>query len=619
MKENINKKSSPGMTHIVRAIFLLLTKKNWRQTIPLLIIMSISSILNAVGIAMVVPFIAVASNPLLIHTNFILFKIFTLLKFNSDYYFLFFLGVIALLLLLIGNILTILVGWLSAKVSLQLYYQWVNKFFSGYLAQPYLFFLNIKTAELSRTLLSSIRQVSSLVLMMFSLLSSCLSIIMMFIMLMMVNPLPAFCIVISVGLIYIVIFFAVKNLIRKTSYHQGHAEQQSFKIVEEVFTMIKEVKLYHKEDQFLDAFELPTRLHAHYNALYQGIMPVPRSLLEVVAFGGVILLVLYLLLSQHDLGAFLPMLGFFVVALYRIMPLTQMIFGQYSSILSAGYCVNNLVDDYYRLNIKNVDSSQFAVNKTEGEFQDLKLEVIYFQYPNTLKPAISDLNLTLTSGKVVAFVGPSGAGKTTAVDIILGLLQPTSGYLRVNGQVLDSAAKIRSWQATLGYVSQSIMLSNNTIAQNIAFGETLERIDMEQVKKVVEFSQLKDFIESLPEQYNTEVGDRGIRLSGGQRQRIGIARALYRNPEILILDEATNALDGLTEMEIMQSVHALAREKTVIIIAHRLQTVMACDRLYYIDQGHLVAEGTYDELARTHPGFKRMVEVAEGNSQHNLI
>lgn len=614
MKENINKKSPPGIVKIIQAIFLLLDKKNWHQIVPLLVVMTVSSMLNAVGIAMVVPFIAVASNPLLIHSNKILFKVYSTFHFSSDYHFLFFLGVVALALLLIGNLLTVMVGWLSAKVSLQLYYQWVNKFLSGYLSQPYLFFLNIKTAELSRTLLSSIRQVSNLVLMIFSLLSSCLSIIMMFIMLMMVNPLPAFCIVISVGLIYVVVFFAVRNLIRKTSYHQGHAEQQSFKIVEEVFTMIKEVKLYHKEKQFLDAFELPTRKHAHYNALYQGVMPMPRSLLEVVAFGGVILLVLYLLLSQHDLGAFLPMLGFFVVALYRIMPLTQMIFGQYSSILSTGYCVSTIVNDYERLNIKNLDGSQFIVDKVTSKFQELKLEGITFQYPNSVKPAINDLNLTLASGKVIAFVGPSGAGKTTAVDIVLGLLQPTTGHLRVNGSVLDSEIKTRTWQATLGYVPQSIMLSNNTIAQNIAFGETLENMDMDRIMKSVKFAQLKEFIESLPEQYNTEVGDRGIRLSGGQRQRIGIARALYRDPEILILDEATNALDGLTEVEIMHSIHALSREKTVIIIAHRLQTVMACDRLYYIDQGRLVAEGTYAELATTHPGFKRMVEVAEGDS-----
>lgn len=606
---------------IFHAIILLLTKKNYRQMFPLLIAMVISSILNAIGIAMVVPFIAVASNPLLIHSNAILLKIYSALHFSSDYHFLFFLGVVALALLLMSNLLTVMVGWLSAKFSLQLYYQWVNKFFTGYLAQPYLFFLNIKTAELSRNLLSNIKQVSNLVLMLLSLLSSCLSILMMFAMLMMVNPLPAFCIVLSVGGVYVIIFFAVKNLIKKSSYHQGYAEQQSFKIVEEVFTMIKEVKLYHKEVRFLESFELPTRLYTHYNALYQGIMPMPRSLLEVVAFGGVILLVLYLLFFQHNLAAFLPMLGFFVVALYRIMPLTQMIFGQYSSILSVGYCVNNIVSDYEKLNIKNIDKAQFTVNKVTDAFQELRLEAITFQYPHSLKPAINHLNLTLTAGKVIAFVGPSGAGKTTAIDIILGLLQPIHGHLRVNGHVLDTEDKKRAWQATLGYVPQTIMLSNNSIAQNIAFGESLEEMDRSRIEQVVEFAQLKAFIESLPDQYDTEVGDRGIRLSGGQRQRIGIARALYRNPQILILDEATNALDGLTEVEIMQSIHALAKEKTVIIIAHRLQTVMACDCLYYIDRGHLVAEGAYAELAETHPGFKRMVEVAEGKmpSEHTII
>ncbi len=613
-------KKNKGLISIIRSVLLLIQRKNFRQIIPLMVVMGFSSILNAVGIAMVVPFIAAASNPLLIHSNTILFAVYSTLHFSSDYRFLFFLGVISLVLLLMGNMLTILVGWLSAKVSLNLYYQWVNKFFSGYLAQPYLFFLNVKTSEINRNLLSSIKQVSTLVLVVFSFLSSCLSILIMFIMLVMVNPLPAFSIVLAVGVIYVVIYFLIRNIIKKASYYQGNAERQTFKIVEEVFTMIKEVKLYHKETLFIKAFEAPTKLHAHYNAMYLGIIPMPRYLLEVVAFGGVILLVLYLLLAQHNLNTFLPMLGFFVIALYRVMPLMQQIFSQYSSIVSGGVMVNLVTKEYERLDLKNSCdiNAKFSVEKHFINFNELKLQNITFEYPDTAKAVVNGLNLTLTAGKVIAFVGPSGAGKTTVVDIILGLLNPVGGELLINGELLNSEEKIRSWQALLGYVPQSIMLSNNSIAQNIAFGEPLEAIDMERVKKVVEFAQLKDFIESLPEQYYAEVGDRGIRLSGGQRQRIGIARALYRDPQILILDEATNALDGLTEMEIMQSIHALSREKTVIIIAHRLQTVMACDRLYYIDQGNLVAEGTFAELAITHPGFKRMVEMAEGASHCDI-
>ncbi|OGT37961.1 MAG: hypothetical protein A3F11_03040 [Gammaproteobacteria bacterium RIFCSPHIGHO2_12_FULL_37_14] len=605
-----------GFVYIVKSILFLINPSEWRKILPLFCFMLLSAILNAVGIAMVVPFIAVASTPSLIRSTSSLQWVYYTLHFNSDYHFLFFLGVVALLLLLVGNVLNILVGWLSAKVTYSLKYRWANNFLASYLAQPYLFFLNTRTSELSRNLLREISQLSGIVLTIFDLFSKCLSTTMILLMLVLVNPLPAISIMISVGIIYAIIFLCVKNLLKKTSYYSHQAGQQTFKITEEIFSMIKEVKLYHKELAFLESFELPTRLDNHYSALYCGIIPTPRYLIEIFAFGGVILLVLYLLLSQQNLSFFLPMLGFFVVSLYRIMPLTQSIFGEISSILSGTHCVEAVLNDYKRLNIEGAENKQllkkFVSKKLVDRFSLLELKKVCFQYPNTFNPAISQLDLTLPAGKVIAFVGPSGAGKTTIVDILLGFLQPQLGQIIVNGILLDSEEKIRSWQPLVSYVPQAIALSNSSIKQNIAFGEAPDVIDMTKVKHAVETAQLREFVESLPDKYETEVGDRGIRLSGGQRQRIGIARALYRDPQVLILDEATNALDGLTEMEIMQNIHALAREKTIIIIAHRLQTVMACDHLHYIDSGHLVATGTYEELATTHAGFKDMIEAAAG-------
>ena len=341
---------------------------------------------------------------------------------------------------------------------------------------------------------------------------------------------------------------------------------------------------------------------------------MPRYLLEIFAFGGVILLVLYFLLAKNNLSYFLPMLGFFVVALYRIMPLTQSIFGQFSYILAAQHCVDMVSHEYQRLNIKKIDLNKKSCKVSPiKSFNQLEFSRVFFKYSNSTRYAVRDINLLIKAGSVLGFVGPSGAGKTTIIDLLLGLLTPTSGQLRVNNELLENENKLKSWQALLGYVPQSIVLSHNSIAQNIAFGEIYEDIDYEKVRNAAIFAQLHDFIDTLPDKYESLVGDRGVRLSGGQRQRIGIARALYRNPQVLILDEATNALDGLTEVEIMQNIHALAGKKTVIIIAHRLQTVMACERLYYINQGNLVAEGTYQDLVNNHPDFKRLVEISEGN------
>lgn len=612
MEEHNNK----GFLYIVCAVFSLINRHEWNLILPLLISMLISAIVNAVGIAMVVPFIAVASNPSFIHSTHSLFWVYRTLHFSNDYHFLFFLGIVALLLLLIGNVLNILIGWLSAKISYNLRYRWTNNFLAGYLSQPYLFFLNTRTSELSRILVREISQVASILLTLFDFFSKCLSTILIIVMLVIVNPLPALSIIIVLGTFYAVIFFCVRNLLKKTSYYNNLAGQKTFMITEEVFTMIKEVKLYHKEITFLQHFEHPTRLVKSYSALYEGVVPIPRYLLEIFAFGGVILLVLYFLYIQRNLSVFLPTLGFFVVSLYRALPLAQSLFGEFSFILTGINCVETVLKDYKLLDIKSMQNKNFKKDKESKlvkYFEKLQLKDICFQYTNSVKPAISHLNLTLIAGKVIGFVGPSGAGKTTIIDIILGLLKPNMGQIIVNNVLLDNEDRIHDWQTLLGYVPQMIVLSNGSIMQNIAFGEAQEKIDLAKVIRAAKLAQLNDFIESLPNKYEAQVGDRGIRLSGGQRQRIGIARALYRDSQILILDEATNALDGLTEMEVMQNIHALARDKTIIIIAHRLQTVMACDHLYYIDNGQLVAEGTYEELAKEHEGFQRMIEVASGN------
>jgi len=238
--------------------------------------------------------------------------------------------------------------------------------------------------------------------------------------------------------------------------------------------------------------------------------------------------------------------------------------------------------------------------------RDLQLDGVEYAYPQADRPVLQGLSLSIPARATVGIVGGTGAGKTTAVDVMLGLLTPQAGALRVDG-VEITADTMRAWQNTIGYVPQHIFLVDDSVAANIAFGIPPEKLDMAAVERAARVANLHDFVTSeLPQGYQTFVGERGVRLSGGQRQRIGIARALYHDPDVLILDEATSALDSLTERAVMEAVHNLGHEKTIIMIAHRLSTVKACDTIFLIEKGRLAAQGSYDALVEGNETFRRM-------------
>ena len=238
--------------------------------------------------------------------------------------------------------------------------------------------------------------------------------------------------------------------------------------------------------------------------------------------------------------------------------------------------------------------------------QAIRLNQVSYRYPNAPQPALKGIDLTIPAHSTVGFVGATGSGKTTAVDVILGLLEPQEGALNIDGQPITDTNR-RQWQQTIGYVPQHIYLADDSVAANIAFGVNAEDIDQRAVERAAQIANLHEFVvEDLPQGYATTVGERGVRLSGGQSQRVCIARALYHNPRVLILDEATSALDNLTEQAVMEAIDALAHQKTIILIAHRLSTVKNCDQIVFLEQGAVKARGTFDELTKSNAQFRLM-------------
>tara|TARA_E500000081_G_C6044404_1_gene310733 strand:- start:22 stop:939 length:918 start_codon:yes stop_codon:yes gene_type:complete len=288
----------------------------------------------------------------------------------------------------------------------------------------------------------------------------------------------------------------------------------------------------------------------------------------------------------------LPVLSLFVLAGYRLMPALQKIYASIATLTYVGPSLDKLYNDIN--NLKPIELSQYqntlSINKS------INLKNIHFNYPNTSRTALKNINISIPAKSTVALVGATGSGKTTTVDIILGLLEAQRGSLEVDGQIITKQ-NLRAWQRSIGYVPQQIFLADDTITANIALGVDAKDINQLAIEKASKIANLHEFvINELPKKYQTYVGERGVRLSGGQRQRIGIARALYHNPRVLILDEATSALDNQTEKAVMDAVNNIRKDITVILIAHRLNTVKNCDIIFKLDKGQLISKGTFDEL-----------------------
>ena len=296
----------------------------------------------------------------------------------------------------------------------------------------------------------------------------------------------------------------------------------------------------------------------------------------------------------------LPIISLYAFAGYRLMPSVQQVYTSITQLRYGGPALDNLYNDIKSLKPLNLENN----NKDLSFNKSIKLKDVYYNYPNASRTALKDINIDIFANTKVGLVGATGSGKTTTIDIILGLLNPDKGTLEVDGQIIEKS-NLRSWQKLIGYVPQHIYLADDTIESNIALGVESKDINQDILENVSKIANLHDFIiKELPKKYKTVIGERGVRLSGGQRQRIGIARALYHNPKILIFDEATSALDNLTEKIVMQSINKISKDITIVLIAHRLSTVKTCDTIFYLENGVIKNKGTFEELIEKNDKFK---------------
>lgn len=589
----------------LKKILFLLTPQERNRAILLLIMILIVAILDTIGVASIMPFIAVLTNPDIVEQNFLLGFMFDKSKIfgvKNIEEFIIFLGFLVFFLLIISLTFKSLSTYAQLHFAQMREHSIGKRLLQGYLSQPYSWSLSRNSADLSKTILSEVNLIIlQAITPMINLLASGAVVIAILILLIIVNPLIAFLISCTLGLAYWIIYNLIRRYLKNIGQERLKVNQLRFTSVNEVFGAGKELKLSGFENNYIDKFSETSKIFAKHQATAKVLAQLPRFSIEAIGFGGMILFILYNLIQSETFTNILPLVALYAFGGYRILPALQQSYNSISSLRFAGPALDNLCEELKlnRIVLTNKYVKPLSVEKT------ISLKNISYSYPNTRQASIENVSLEILAYSKVGLVGATGSGKTTTADIILGLLRPEQGTLEIDGRIIDDF-NLKSWQKSIGYVPQYIFLADDTIAGNIALGLKPEEVSQISIEKAAKAANLHEFIiTELPNGYKTIIGERGVRLSGGQRQRLGIARALYSNPKVLVLDEATSAMDSLTEKLIMQAINKLKENTTIILIAHRLSTIKNCDNIFLLDKGKLISEGNYKKLINSSDLFNK--------------
>lgn len=573
------------MLKILKKLNLLLDGKQKRSMFILILMMILGAILEALSVAAVIPVVAIVITPNAIQENEIIVTLYRMLGMQSEQTFV----VIIMSVVIAAFVLKNVYLYIQQKVLYRFVY--TNQFrtsermMKNYMRRDYEFYLNADTAVIQRNITSDVNNMYALILALLQLVSEAI----VFVALTVVCLVSDVWMTIFLGTILIITLLCIKVILKPRMYRAGEENQNYysglFKWISQTVTGIKEVKVAGRERYFIDAYVACGRGYVGAVQKYTILNNVPRLLIETVCIVAMICYFMYLYFSGGGTEEIVSsVLAAFAMAIARLMPCANRINNQLNNIAYFEPFFMNVTDNLQdEISGQKVDISFMEVPKEKLSItKSIELKSLTYAYPNTDTLILENADMSIKIGSAVGIVGASGAGKSTIVDVLLGLLKLKDGEILADNQNILSKENYRKWLKNVGYIPQTIFMLDDSIRNNIAFGIPESEIDDKRLWEVLKEAQLDEFVRSLPEGEHTGIGERGVRLSGGQRQRIGIARALYNDPEVLVLDEATSALDNDTEKAIMDSINRLHGKKTLIIIAHRLQTIEKCDVVYRI-------------------------------------
>jgi len=565
-----------------------------RHIYLLLLSTTLLGVIEIAGITSIMPFIAVVVDPSIIETNSYLNSAYRSLEFTSQRSFLISLGALSFVLLVVSNGFATLDAWFTFRFCYLRRHDICRRLLGSYLARPYVWLLERSPSELYKILLEEVDRVIVGTLMAgVGLFSDIVSATLILAVLLWVDAWVTISTLLVLGTAYALLFLVLQPRIGRLGEEYSQLGTEIAQRTREALDGVKEIKVLRAESSFLRAFAAPHLRSSENSIRHNTLSLLPHQGLELVAFGGIIALTLFVLSRTDASSEALAVIALYAFAAYRLIPTLKEIFDGVDRIRYNAPALVLVCRDFLDAAAPPPEDQIVAPLPVQ---RGVRLEHVCFQYPSASVPTLTSIDLQLPAGQMTCLMGATGAGKSTLIDLMLGLLEPESGVIRVDGVELGEH-NVRAWQATLGYVPQLIYLMDDSIEQNIAFGVPPDAIDRDRVRLAARAAQLDCFVENeLSQGYQTRVGERGVRLSGGQRQRIGIARALYLDARVLVFDEATNALDLETEERILAHLLERERHRTIVFVSHRTSVARRADQVVVLERGRVMAQGKYRDL-----------------------
>lgn len=614
---NATRNLSDGNTNLIASIRKLLTLLDRHDrflTLWILAICMAASLLEIVGIGLIFPFLKVVSDPQSIISNKWLKILYDASTLNSLKQFIVLAGILFSGYIAVKNGLLLLLSYLQSSIFKGIQLRTAQRLMRAYVTGPYLLHTQVNSSDIQKILSKEMEYVFGLVLHP-GITVFAESLVVFGIVLVLAAAAPANTLIAAV--FFVAVAFFLYSMTKKRAQRLGIEGQehlrQYMRWINQSINGIEEVKLTGSEDYFVKQYSQNVDKYLSAQVVRSILNNLPRLTIETVFIAGVIAIILASLVKGGNTSNVISLVGLFAAASMRLMPAFNRILVATTHAKYHAVSVDIVYNDFHRFG----EPPQGAMSLDRADIihfeNTIELKNVSFRYPTRDENVLTDISLEIKKGETIGFAGGSGSGKTTLARIILGLIAPNGGKVLVDEIAVNQ--QTIGWKQLIGYVPQNVYLCDDTLRSNIAFGIPLDEIDNSRLADAIHKARLQEFVRNLPDKLETIVGERGVALSGGQRQRIGIARALYRNPEILVLDEATSSLDKQTENEIEKTIADLSQSVTCLIIAHRISTIRSCERIFYLKNGRIRGMGTFDDLFETDSSFRAMVgEAAEKSS-----
>ncbi len=594
------------MIKITTQLFSLLTPNQRKRFYLLQFLVILMAFMEIIGVASIIPFMALVGDMTQLQQETFYAQVYQASGIESESEFVVILGIGVVVTLFVSGTISLFTTWRLCMFGTQLGTELSTRLYTHYIKQNWLFHASVNSAKLTKKIVNETNRVSGgIILPLMQMNARVVFTLFMIISIFIYDPRVAIVGLSVFAIVYLILFKIVKRSLERNGKAISQIFSKRYRLNNEGFGGIKDLLLLGRGDNFIESFNQTSKSLAHSQGTINALAQVPRYFIELVAFGSMMTITLYLISSYDgNLGMILPTLSLYTLAAFKLLPAIQNIYANVAAIKGNIAAFESIHDDLIWSS-----KPKALIQESKQSFLRVKHQIslnnITFTYPDKTKSTLQKINMSILANSVIGIVGPSGSGKSTLINILLGLIEPQQGEMKIDNTILNYKNR-RSWQNTIGFVAQDIFLSDRSIAENVAFGISKNEINLDKVKKALELSHLTELLQSLEKGIYTPVGERGVKLSGGQSQRIGIARALYHEADILVFDEATSSLDGISERRVMDAIHEFGGQKTIIMIAHRIKTVQNCNKIFYIDKGRVVDQGTYKELIERNDDFKNM-------------